>query len=187
MAGVDDDGAGVVLLHGAFKLLQPFVAAPGTQVAIATNLSGCVAAFRQIAVRALDRRQDLLLGLAEADVVHRIAITCGRADSVAQRVLDVIGPVPPRRPMYFGSLIWTCQSISMPAKHGACYWLRAAYFLFSSSLILPLALPKSILPAKRSFSAAMARPMSFMVSALISCSSDEMADPASTSDICCGR
>ena len=64
---------------------------------------------------------------------------------------------------------------------------RRGYFLLSSSLILPLALPKSILPAKRSLSAAMARPMSFMVSALISCSSAEMAEPASASDICCGR
>jgi len=57
----------------------------------------------------------------------------------------------------------------------------------SSSFTLALALAKSSRPAKRSFSAAITRPMSFIPWALISRTRAAMAAPASRSDIGLGR
>ena len=63
---------------------------------------------------------------------------------------------------------------------------RANDYPASSFFTMALALLKSMCPAKRSFSAAMVRPMSLIVAASSSLISPEMASPASISDKCFG-
>lgn len=80
------------------------------------------------------------------------------------------------------------KSLIRPAGHllpGRKKEIRRGYF--NSSFTAPLALPKSIWPGKRSFKAAMTRPMSLGPSAPSSAISAVTAAFTAPSSICCGR
>src|ERR1700692_2273053 len=74
MAGIDDDGAGVILLPGGFQFLQELVAAVGNAGRHGDELVRVqVAALGQMPVRALDGGDDVFGRLHVADVMHGIA------------------------------------------------------------------------------------------------------------------
>src|SRR5260370_30799046 len=74
MTGIDDDGAGIVLFHGAFQLPQAFITAARNAGRHSDELVGMpIAALCKIPVRAFQGGGHFFPGLAETNVVHRIA------------------------------------------------------------------------------------------------------------------
>ena len=74
MAGIDDDGARVVLLHGALQFFQEFIATVGHAGRHGDELVRVqVAALGKMPVRALDGGDHVFHRLHVPDVVHGVA------------------------------------------------------------------------------------------------------------------
>ena len=144
----------------------------------------------------MQRLDRLPVGDIEYDTHHRGLRAAMQAEDMvitagAAKILRVVAPLDGRQPPH--RLVKTRRLIEIGGdKLDAAQAANEArrhrrHPLPSSFFTIAPALEKSIRPEKRSFSAAMVRPMSLSVAASSSLISEEIAEAASISDMRLGR